>query len=55
MATLAPPVKVSTPEEVAAAENALIDIFYEIDERLTPEQRADFYADLRASANAHGE
>jgi hypothetical protein len=55
MATLAQPVKVSTPDEVATAEQALLGIFDEIDETLTPEQRTEFYAELRASAIARGE
>jgi hypothetical protein len=55
MATLAQPAKVSTPEEVAAAEQVLLSVFDEIDETLTPEQRAQFYAELRANAIAHGE
>jgi hypothetical protein len=55
MATLVQPVKISTPEEVAAAEQALLEVFEEIDSKLTPDQRADFYSELRENAIAHGE
>jgi len=55
MATLAQPISIPTPEEVKAAENKLVEVFFEMLETMPAEQRSGLLADLRANAAAHGE
>ncbi len=55
MAALAQPAPIPTAEEVMAAENALVEVFFEMLDTMPAEQRAGLLADLRANAAAHGE
>ena len=60
MATLAQPAPaaqspVSDPEQYTPAEQALLDVFDDIIDDSTPEQRQSFFAELRANAERHGE
>jgi hypothetical protein len=55
MATLAQATSIPTAEEVAEAENKLVEVFFEMLEAMPAEQRDGLLADLRANAAAHGE
>jgi hypothetical protein len=55
MATLEQPVRVSTPEEVAAAEQALSELFLDHLETLPEDRQKEVMAELRANALALGE
>jgi hypothetical protein len=55
MAALAQPVSIPTAEEIALAEQTLVDIFLENLETLPVEQQQAIIADLRSNAAAHGE
>jgi hypothetical protein len=55
MAAIAHPTSIPTPEEVTAAENTLVEVFFEMLDTMPAEQRAGLLADLRANAAAHGE
>jgi hypothetical protein len=55
MAALAQPISIPTAEEIALAEQTLIDIFLENLETLPPEHQQAIMSDLRANAAAHGE
>jgi hypothetical protein len=55
MATLAQPVKVSTPEEVTAAEQALSELFLDHLETLPEDRQKEVMSELRANALALGE
>jgi hypothetical protein len=55
MATLTQPTVPLVPGKHPAAERSLLDVFDEIVDDLTPEQRDDFYSELRSNGQAHGE
>jgi hypothetical protein len=55
MATLTQPAASLIPAKHNAAEQSLLDVFDEIVDDLSPEQRTDFFSELRSNAQAHGE